>query len=296
MSREALLTFKASFRSRLGIAIQWILPFAILLRVYYPTLVWMVDRWMARDSYYGHGFLVPFVSLYWLFKKKGALAAAEKKNDAWGLLLLSSGVLIQAVSSVLRIYFLSAFSMVWILLGSVQFLWGRRVLALSWFPLSFLFLMIPLPLLIISEITLKMKFFVSEVSAWCLSAIGIQAVREGSFLHMPHAVLLVGDPCSGLRSFLAFLILGLIFAYDSAFPLWKRTVLLLAGFPLALLSNTARIFFLGLVAEIYGMKWVHGWLHDASGIAAFLFALALCIGLRKELNEISFVRETRLWR
>ena len=145
--------------------------------------------------------------------------------------------------------------------------------------------MIPLPLLIISQITLQMKFFVSEISSFLINHMGIQAIREGSYIYTPHAVLLVGDPCSGLRSLLAFLCLGLVFAYESRTPLWKKAILILTGWPLAMVSNIIRVIFLSLVGEIYGMEYTSGFLHDFSGMAVFALAVILFLMLRRYLEE-----------
>lgn len=258
---------------------------AVLGHIFYPTFLWMADRWMARDSYFGHGVLIPAVTLFWLFKKKDQLLSVEKKSDLRGLLVLLFGVGLQLVSSFLRIYFLSGMAFVIILLGAIQFLFGQKTLQLTWFPVSFLFLMVPLPLLMISEATLKLKFFVSEASVYLLRSIGIQAVREGSYIYMPHAYLLVGDPCSGLRSILAFLCLGPIFAYGSGLHWEKKALLVGSGLPLAIFSNIGRVFFLALLSEIYGMEIIFSWVHDASGFAAFIFAVLVFLYLRKRLEN-----------
>ena len=262
----------------------WLLPLSILVCVYVPTFLWMVDRWVARDSYYGHGFLIPLVSLYWIFKSRRELVACEKKTDSRGLILLVLGDLLQVTSSVLRIYFLSAISLVLILQGGILFLFGEKVFRKAWFPVFFLLLMIPLPLLLISDITLKMKFVVSEIAAACLRGMGIPALREGSYLHMRHASVLVGDPCSGLRSFLAFLCLGFVFAYESPLRGWRRLVIAVSGLPIAVLSNALRIFFLALMSEIYGTQVIQGWIHDFTGLATFAFATALFLILRRKLE------------
>lgn len=258
---------------------------ALLAYAYYPTIVWMVDRWAAKDSYYGHGFLIPLVSLFWIYKKRDAILKAPKQPTFWTPAFLFSGILLQVTASILRIYFVSAISLVLIIFGLVSLLGGRQVLRQTWFPIGFLFMMVPLPLLMISQITLKMKFFVSEISAHLISQTGIEAVRHGSYIYMPHAVILVGDPCSGLRSFLAFLCLGFIFAYMSRFPLWKRFVLVVAGLPLAIISNVVRVYAMGMIGEIYGMKYTTGVIHDAAGIVVFLIALTGFLIIRSLLEE-----------
>lgn len=258
---------------------------ALLAWIYYPTFVWMADRWGAADSYYGHGFLMPAVSLYLVWSKRAELRGLERRQSWLGLFFLVPGALIQLGSSVLRIYFLSAFSFILVLAGLILLFFGPRIFRALWFPVFFLLMMIPLPLLMISEITLKLKFFVSELAAFVLNRIGIETVRDGSYLVMPNSYLLVGDPCSGLRSFLTFLCLGLVFAYLSRLRWWARAVLVAAGLPLAVLSNLLRVVFLSLVAEIYGMEAAGGKVHDYSGYAVFVIAFLCFLYIQNRLER-----------
>ncbi len=268
--------------------LKWMAPVGLLLYVYHPAFVWMYDRWTARDSYYAHGFLIPLIVLYWIWKKKSELASTERRVE-WGALpVVLTAVLIQAVSAIFRVYFASCFSFVTLVLAGVLFLLGRKVFQAIWYPLAFLYLMIPLPLLVISEVTLKMKFFVTEIAAFLLPYVGVKAVREGSYIYTPHTAVLVGDPCSGLRSFLAFLCLGLIFVYGAKMPPWKKAVLVTAGIPLAILSNVVRVFSLSFLSEIYGTDTIiETWFHDFSGYAVFLAAFAAFLWLRKKLEAKS---------
>ena len=266
--------------------LKWMIPVAVLAYVYYPTFVWMWDRWFAGDSYYSHGFLIPLVSLYWIFQQRKKLAKLKQESSLLGLGILVFGIVLQVISSVLRIYFLSAISLIVVLLGAVHFLFGIKIFKATWFPIGFLFLMIPLPLLIISEITLQLKFFVAQVAVQLLNASGIPALREGSYIQMRHAEVLVGDPCSGLRSFLAFLCLGFVFAYGEGIAFWKRATMVLIAFPLAIVSNIGRVFLLGLVGEIYGVEAIHGWFHEGSGILSFSIAFIFLLMMRKQLEAM----------
>src|SRR3989338_5841468 len=270
---------------------KWLIVSGLLAYIYYPTALWMVDRWMARDSYFAHGFLIPLISAYWIFRKRKELCKWAVPGEGWGLLIVLAGALVQVMSSIFRIYFVSAISFVLILFGLVWFLFGRKVLKATWFPIAFLFLMIPLPLLMISEITLKMKFFVSEVATYLLNFTGFHTVRQGSYIYTPHSAVLVGDPCSGLRSFLAFLCLGLVFAYGSRMAFWKRLLLVAAGLPLAVLSNVLRVFSLSFLSEVYGMGVVTKQVHDASGFIVFILAFVCFIILRKYLEESGAAHE-----
>lgn len=228
------------------------------------------------------------VTIFWLYQAQDYFLKSKKETSYVGLAILLAGIFIQFVSYLLRFYFLSGFAFVMVLFGAVFFLYGKEIMKKTWFPIAFLLLMVPLPLLVISQITLKLKFFVSDMATWLINATGFQAIQEGSYIYLPHAVLLVGDPCSGLRSFLAFLCLGFVFAYDEKLVMWKKVVFVVAGLPLAVISNVARVYFLGLVGEFYGIEYTGpGTMpHDASGIAVFVIAFACFLYLRKILGDI----------
>jgi exosortase len=146
---------------------------------------------------------------------------------------------------------------------------------------------------VISQITLQMKFFAAAAAVSWIQATGIPAVREGSYIYMPNAVMLVGDPCSGLRSFLAILCLGFFLVYDMKAPLWKKIAFVLCGWPIAVFANISRVYFLGLVAGIYGSEYAKEGAtpHDVSGYFVFVIAFALLFWARKKM-EGTHARQT----
>lgn len=272
---------KSAFHPQFLRALLYAAPLIALLGwLFEPSFAWMADRWMARDSYFAHGFMIPLVSLFWIWQKRDVLLKEELRPSLWGIPFLAAAALIQVTACVLRVYFMSSFAFVILLTGLILSLAGTRIFRQVWFPVFFLLLMIPLPLLAISEMTLKMKFFVTQLAVDCLNFVGMPAQRNGSYLVTPNAFLLVGDPCSGLRSFLAFLCLGFVFAYGGKTPWWGKLVLVFSGLPLAIFSNLLRVFSLSIIAEIYGQEAAHGAVHDASGIVVFVIAFAMFLGLR----------------
>ena len=86
---------------------------------YVPTFIWMWDRWFARDSYYNHGILIPFVTLYLIWQRKEELKLIEPNRSVWGIQLIILGVLIHVLSSLFRIYFTSGFSFIVVLIGQI---------------------------------------------------------------------------------------------------------------------------------------------------------------------------------
>jgi len=268
-------------------ALTGLLCAALAVWIYYPTFVWMYERWDAPDSYFAHGFIIPIVTAFWIWQKRAVLKQIPKEGSFSGLPLLICGALLQVFASFFRIYFVSAFAFVLLLSGAVLMIYGKKVFREIWFPIFFLLLMIPLPLLAISEMTLKLKFLVTEMAIFTLNKTGIVAHREGSYIILPNSYLLVGDPCSGLRSFLAFLCLGFIFAYGGRLSALSKIVLVIAGLPLAILSNLLRVYALGVISWIYGQEAAGGKVHDASGIVVFVLAFATFMMIRHKLEAPS---------
>src|SRR3989338_6112833 len=101
-----LMSKAPAFSVSPALLLKWVPIAALLTTAYYSGFLWMVERWSARASYYGHGFLIPLVPLYWLFKKREKLASLPQEFGGFGLIFLLTGGLLHAVSSFLRIYFL----------------------------------------------------------------------------------------------------------------------------------------------------------------------------------------------
>ena len=245
----------------------------LLSFAYFPTIVWMVDRWSAKDSYYGHGFLILPVTLYLLWRKKDELAAIRPSPSLWGLMCLLTGLVIHLVSAIIKVYFTSAFSILLSVAGLVLFLWGKRMLRAVAFPVAFLFFMVPFPLVVIGTTTVRLKLFAAMCAIRVLHAIGFPALQEGSMIYMKNAAVAVEDPCSGLRSLLSLLTLGVLFAYLKQAPFPRRVVFFLSSIPIALLANIIRIVLLAVIADIYGIEAALKFFHDFSGFLVFALAL-----------------------
>lgn len=246
---------------------------ALLAFAYFPTIVWMVDRWGEGDSYYGHGFLIPFVSLYLVFRKRKEISAIRPSPSHFGIPLLVAGLLIHLGSAIVKVYFTSGFSLLLTLSGLVLALWGKKMLRSVAFPIFFLAFMIPFPLVVIGTSVVRLKLFAAMCATHILHAIGLPALQKGSTIYMANATVVVDDPCSGLRSLLSLLTLGVLFAYLKETSLSRRTIFLLSSIPIALVANIVRIVLLAGIADIYGIDAALRFFHDFSGFVVFGLAL-----------------------
>jgi exosortase len=109
-------------------------------------------------------------------------------------------------------------------------------------------------------------------------------VRSGVTIHLPAGSLRIADPCSGLRSLIALVALGALYAYLTKGPTWKRGVLFASAVPLAVIANVVRISVLCAVANVWGVDAALGFFHDFSGLLLFLIAFAGLVIVRKVLR------------
>jgi len=256
----------------------------IFLLVYLPALIWMWDRWFARDSYYSHGILIPFVTGYLIWQKRDELTLIKPEKSPLGMVIIVFGLVIHLLSSILRIYFSSGFSMIIVLLGLIAHFYGNQILKKVLFPILFLFFMVPLPMVVITNISFQMKLFAATLATGILNNMGLPAIQEGSILKMRHTYVIVDDVCSGLRSLISLTALGMLFAYWMKSGIFKKVILFLSTIPIAIITNVCRIVFLSFVSEIWGPEYAVGFIHDFSGFLVFALAFVLLFFIGKLLE------------
>lgn len=239
---------------------------------YIPTFIWMIERWSVKDTYYSHGFLVPFICLFIIWTKREQLRKLTAKPSGYGWLFFISGMLIHLISALWRIYFSSGLSLILVIIGLVLLFLGTEYLKKLIFPILFLFFMIPLPLVVIANLSFKLKIFAAKISTVIVNMLGVRAMREGSIIKTVHSYLVVEDPCSGIRSLIALIALGALMAYFSRMSIKRKITLFLSSIPIAVSSNVIRIVALTLASEMYGSKFATGVFHDTMGILVFVFA------------------------
>jgi exosortase len=246
--------------------------------------MWMIERWSRRDTYYSHGFLVPFISLFIVWLKRDRLSKIKPKPTNLGWLFFASGILIHTVSAIWEVYFTSGFSLILTISGLVLLFLGKEFLRELMFPISFLLFMIPLPEVAIANISFRLKIFAAQISTFLVNKLGIPAIREGSIIRTAHSYLVVEDPCSGIRSLIALIALGALMAYFSNISKVKKAILFVSSIPIAVGTNVIRITTLCLVSEMYGPKLATGWFHDTMGVVVFVIAF-LALSLVAKLLE-----------
>jgi exosortase len=254
----------------------YLMPVVLLFSlVFYSTLVWLHGRYVAADSYYSHGFLVPIVSAVLIWLKRRELKDIPLSYSKRGLLLIILALSMHLVSSREGVFFISGFSIVVFIFGASLFLFGSGITKRVSFPMLFLIFMIPLPLVAVNAISLPIRKIVIKSAMVILdNFLNLPVKREGFQIFLPHASLVVENLCGGLRSLIVMLALGSIFTYFLKASLPKKITFFVLTIPMVLFCNIARVTLLSLGVYIFGMRMAEKYLHDSSGYVMFVIAFA----------------------
>ncbi|TVM30585.1 exosortase A [Oceanidesulfovibrio marinus] len=249
---------------------------ALLVALYAGIIPEMVREWSQNENN-SHGFIIPLIAAYFLWQRRGRLLDAPVAPNAAGLLVLVLGGLMLSLGYLATEYFTMRASLIVILAGLTLALFGTQTFRVVAFPLFFLVFMIPIPMVIYNAVAFPLKLLVSNVSVWVLKAVGVVVLREGNIIMLPDMVLEVADACSGIRSLVSLLALGV--AYAAVLPLraGHRIALVLSAIPIAIVANIIRVIVTGLLVEYVSPDAARGFFHEFAGMAVFAFALALLL-------------------
>jgi exosortase len=253
---------------------------ALLVLVLFSLLTWPVWRWLWTEwwsnSYYSHGILILPVSAY-LAWRRWQRETWRGDNRGLALTALGEGLFLFFVAN--KTYYLAAFAMIVVLAGMAWTFGGLKLLRQLAFPLLFLGLMIPLPL--VERATLPLALWTGACSDWLVHQLGLDVTIVGTAVTLPNADLVIGAQCSGIQSLISLLSLTALFAYAVRGPVWGRLALLAAAIPLAMLSNILRVSSLIGVARYLGTDAAFRFYHDYSGPLFFMAALLLIVPLAR---------------
>jgi exosortase len=246
---------------------------AFLTLLYWPVFRWLVQSWLS-NPYYSHGFLVPVVSAFFAWTKRRDLKM--RKPSITGGFVLALGILLYILGFIRDIRFLTAFSLLIVLSGLLLSFYGAKATRAMVFPLGFLIFMIPLPY--IQEVGFSLQSISVHSSAWLLKVIGLPITTSGTEIHLGDSVFTVGLACSGINTLIALLALAAVYAYVLTGAFYRRTLLFVIAFPVAIIANILRIAAIILVANFYGTDIAMGLFHDLSSLIFFVIAF-LCLVL-----------------
>jgi exosortase len=169
-------------------------------------------NFLGANADYSAGQLVPVAALYMVVAHK------ERWNPSFrfwwpGLGVFAFGALANMFGYSFRYGSIENFGLITAGLGVLASIVGPAVCSRIWYPLLFLFLMVPLPHRVHSALMVPLQGWGANIAATVLETLGIPAVRTGNVIQVAGHQIAVAEACSGLRMVLAFLIVTGVIAY-----------------------------------------------------------------------------------
>lgn len=257
----------------------------LTLWLYWRILANLSAQWW-HDPNYSHGFIVPAFVIFLIWQDRSHLARVPRRAS-WAGLWVICGSLLMLIAGVLAAeLFLSRSSLLFLVAGLLILFqgWPRfRAILLPWL---MLFLVIPIPAIILNQITFPLQILASKLASFLLASFGVPVLREGNVIRLPAMSLEVAEACSGIRSLLSLGTLAIVFGYFMERNVVVRALLAIASIPIAVAANALRIVGTGLMVRFWDPEKAEGFFHVFSGWLIFLLSLGMLLALHQLIRKL----------
>jgi exosortase len=268
---------------RLGALALLLVSFGLLFK---DVIAKLVHDWGTDDNY-SHGFLIVPLALYLVWDRRAKLLAAVRRPSFLGLVVVVGSIAVLLAGLLGAELFLTRIAIIGVVIGVVLFVLGWQHLRILAFPIAFLLLMVPLPAIIFNQIAFPLQLLASRVGETALSALNIPVLREGNVIVLANMSLEVAEACSGIRSLISLLTLGIVFGYFTDPRNGMRTALALSTIPIAVAANGLRVAGTGVAAHYYGRAGAEGFFHEFSGWLVFVVAFIMLFVVQRLLLRLA---------
>ncbi len=241
--------------------------------------------WYARTSdFHSYILLIPFISAYLVWLKKGNLAmgSGPAGKTAIGFLATGAGVVLAywlalrprlnlPEDDYLAVMMIAFLLFVW---GICSWFLGRVALRGIVFPLGLLIFMVPIPSFAMPAIDSFLQHGSAAAAHGFFSLAGTPFLRDGMTFQLPGVTpIQVARECSGIQSSMVLLITGLVAAYLFLRRPGNRVFFVLFMIPLGLLRNGFRVFTIGELCVHIGPQMIDSPIHHRGGPIFFVLSL-----------------------
>jgi len=257
------------------------------------------EMWTKVEDWQ-HCMFVPLAAGLLVYLNRKELARLPIRGAWVGLPLIFVGLFLFWFGFEADVVYFGYASMQIVLAGLIIFLLGWRWMGALAFPWLFLAFMWPL-LFLDNMVAFPLRIIMSKASVVVLNLVGVPTTLSGTaILSSPDALtnrpmgklfsVDVAEPCSGIRSLFALMMVSALYGYFSVQGWWRRWIIFLSSIPLAILGNLCRIVMLtfgtiALGSDIAIGKTEHpSFFHMLSGYVVFAVALVGMLGVSKLLN------------
>lgn len=256
--------------------------------------------WNDPKGDWTHCYLVPLAVAAMVYFKRKQLRDTTL-TPAWsGLAVTALGFAVYWLGFRADNIYLGYASFQVLTLGLILWFCGWAWLRHLIFAWAFLVFLYPVPFLD-NLVAFPLRMVMSQSSVTALNMMGIGAIKTGTaILSAPDTLagleagkrfsVDVADPCSGIRSLFALMMVSALYGYFTQPGIWRKVVMFLCSMPLAVIGNLARILMLTIGTIAMGSDVAIGteenpsFFHMLAGYLVFGVAIAGLLGIGRLLN------------
>lgn len=243
----------------------------------------------TSDSDWSHALIVPLIALYYVRLHQDHIRNAMPRVSPLGLFFMLAGF----VGYGLGIYpirndMAQGYSMILALFGVVWFVMGASAMRWLWFPVAYLVFAVKVSDKIWEMIANFLQAVAARTAsvlleAWAVFDPNLESVNNRgitidlTFFKAGELVtkgVNVAEACSGLRMLMAFIALGVAFAFIQKLRWWQRAAIIFLTVPIAVFINVIRVTVIG-VLFVYNEEMAKGDFHIFVGMLMLIPAAGL---------------------
>lgn len=254
-------------RGLAGAVLIWLL---LWLLVFFDSLRSAASVWLVNDTF-NHCFLVLPAVLYALWQERGGILQRSPGYSAIGLLGVLGVMVVYALGQAAYIELLQHLAVFGLLPAMALFLFGWRVALTVWAPLLFVMFSVPVG----EELMPQFQEITADMAVAMLKAIGVPVHRNGLYISVPNGDFVVAEACSGVRFFIACVVIGCAYAYLSFVNWWRSALFMVFAVILPIVANGIRAFGIIYIGHATEMEHAAGADHLIYGW--FFFAIVVVV-------------------
>lgn len=237
-----------------------------------------------KESDFEHGFIFPFLLPGLLIWRRKEILGARGLGEWQGILPVLFGCFLFALAYRTIQWRVAIVALPFFLTGSVWYLWGRKAALQVVFPFCLIWLAIPVGFL--QQATGGLQLLATKLAHFGSTLAGVETTVMGNNLTLANgAAFQVDEGCSGIRSLWALMLIAAAWAYVAQMTLWKKALLFLCAFPLAILGNALRLISIFVIARYGDAQFAANSWHDWSPLVLFYpFSLFLLLAVHSILE------------
>ncbi|MDD2711654.1 MAG: exosortase A [Simplicispira sp.] len=253
----------------LPLPLAWRRPLAVLVLLLAAIVAtfwhsaWGMAMIWARSDTYAHGFVVPLISLWLVWRQRAVLAPLVPRPGRWAWVPMAGAAALWLVGDLVAVNAATQLALVALVVFSVPAVLGWHVAKVLAFPLGFLFFAVPMGDFLLP----RLMEWTADFTVLALQASGIPVYREGLQFIIPSGAWSVVEACSGIRYLIASLTVGCLFAYLSYQKTRKRLVFIGVAILVPLIANWVRAYLIVMLGHFSGNTLatgvdhlIYGWL------------------------------------